>query len=54
MKESHSLHLEDQLSGYSGYSYPVMAELEDLELSTEAGDLFEAFNSVTLHYDGES
>lgn len=35
LKESHSLHLEDQLA-------------------EEGEDLFGAFSSVTLHYDGES
>jgi hypothetical protein len=45
MKESQSLHLEDHMSGYGE---------DDLDLAMEKGDLFGAFNSVTLHYDGES
>lgn len=36
LKESHSLHLEDQMAGVE-----------------ETEDLFGAFSSVTLHYDGE-
>jgi protein-serine/threonine kinase len=48
MKESQSLHLEDQISGCSEYRE------DELDLAMEKGDLFEAFNSVTLHYDGES
>jgi len=42
MKESHSLHLEEQMTGAVGYS----------SRSTE--DLFGAFSSVTLHYDGDN
>ncbi|KJA30119.1 hypothetical protein HYPSUDRAFT_126531 [Hypholoma sublateritium FD-334 SS-4] len=38
MKESHSLHLEEQLAGEG----------------TVGGDLFGGFSSVTLHYDGDS
>lgn len=40
LKESNSLHLEDQMKGMS------------LERGGE--DLFGAFSSVTLHYDGDS
>jgi protein-serine/threonine kinase len=40
LKESRSLHLEDETRG----------GMED-ELD---GDLFEAFSSVSLHYDGET
>lgn len=54
MKESHSLHLEDQLPGFTGYSQPGTPGDDGLDLSAESGDLFGAFNSVTLHYDGES
>ena len=39
MKESHSLHLEEQLEG---------------EGTVGGGDLFGGFSSVTLHYDGDS
>ena len=37
MKESNSLHLEEQSTGVG-----------------ESADLFGAFSSVTLHYDGDS
>lgn len=40
LKESNSLHLEEQLKG------AMDDELEE-------GDLFEGFSSVTLHYDGD-
>lgn len=39
LKESNSLHLEEQLKG------AMDDELEE--------DLFEGFSSVTLHYDGD-
>ena len=42
LKESNSLHLEEQMEGGGG---------ESME---EAEDLFGQFSSVTLHYDGDS
>jgi protein-serine/threonine kinase len=55
MKESHSLHLEDQTPGTAGYSHVDTPGADDgLEMTAENGDLFGAFNSVTLHYDGET
>jgi len=52
LKESNSLHLEDQTQGLTGSSQPGTPGLS-IEDEFD-GDLFEAFNSVTLHYDGES
>jgi protein-serine/threonine kinase len=56
MKESNSLHLDDQIVGVAGASPNGMCESAgDDELdSTTVVDLFGAFSSVTLHYDGES
>ena len=48
LKESNSLHLDDQY-GCSQPGTPGLSIEDELD-----GDLFEAFNSVTLHYDGES
>lgn len=45
LKESHSLHLEDQIVG-PGSRTP--------EEGLDGEDLFGAFSSVTLHYDGDS
>lgn len=56
IKESNSLHLDDQIVGVAGASPTGMSETPgDDELdSTTIVDLFGAFSSVTLHYDGES
>jgi protein-serine/threonine kinase len=56
MKESNSLHLEDQLPGGGGpSSAPGTPGVgADDGLDSDGGDLFGAFSSVTLHYDGES
>lgn len=50
LKESNSLHLESQTrygskTGTGGYK-------DGMEMRSD-GDLFGAFNSVTIHYDGE-
>ncbi|KDR83546.1 hypothetical protein GALMADRAFT_55812 [Galerina marginata CBS 339.88] len=46
LKESNSLHLEEQLPGDGYGKHGLSVE--------EAEDLFGAFSSVTLHYDGDS
>jgi hypothetical protein len=51
MKESHSLHLETQTAGGSRTPSPGNTPGEDG--SKYSDDLFEAFSSVTLQYDGE-
>ena len=51
LKESHSLHLDEQLTGVSGVGMGYGGVGLDDEL--EEGDLFGGFSSVTLHYDGE-
>ncbi|KAF8974404.1 kinase-like domain-containing protein [Flammula alnicola] len=48
LKESNSLHLEDQMEGGFGKGGGHGLSVE------EAEDLFGAFSSVTLHYDGDS
>jgi len=57
LKESRSLHLEDQIRGVAGAGAPAGPGTpgydDGLDVPSD-GDLFGAFNSVTLHYDGES
>jgi protein-serine/threonine kinase len=56
MKESNSLHLDDQIVGVAGASpngMPDTPGYDELDATTVV-DLFGAFSSVTLHYDGES
>ncbi|KII95354.1 hypothetical protein PLICRDRAFT_97679 [Plicaturopsis crispa FD-325 SS-3] len=58
LKESNSLHLEDQITGVAGAGVqlapgtPGLTADDGLDVPPE-GDLFTAFNSVTLHYDGD-
>jgi hypothetical protein len=56
MKESNSLHLEDQPRGVAGggmdYSAPETPGDDGLDYWDS--NLFDAFSSVTLHYDGDS
>ena len=47
LKESNSLHLEDQSTRSSGYR-------KGMSTDRRGEDLFGAFSSVTLHYDGDS
>ena len=47
LKESNSLHLEDQCLRSNGYS-------KGMSMERGGEDLFGAFSSVTLHYDGDS
>jgi protein-serine/threonine kinase len=58
LKESNSLHLEDQIQGVAGPRYapgtPGLTADDGLDIPADGVDLFGAFNSVTLHYDGES
>ncbi|EIW82223.1 Pkinase-domain-containing protein [Coniophora puteana RWD-64-598 SS2] len=57
LKESNSLHLELQGVAGAGYSVPPGPGTPGYDDGMEVpadGDLFGAFNSVTLHYDGES
>lgn len=56
LKESNSLHLEDQIQGVAGSSHPgTPGGGEDgIDGTAEGTDLFGAFSSVTLHYDGDS
>jgi hypothetical protein len=55
MRESQSLHLEEQTECGGPYSAPGTPGLSvDDGLDCESGDLFGAFSSVTLHYDGET
>ncbi|KAF9008886.1 kinase-like domain-containing protein [Cyathus striatus] len=50
LKESNSLHLEDQMVGKTGHSsQPGTPGIGD-----DGVDLFGAFSSVTLHYDGDN
>jgi protein-serine/threonine kinase len=57
LKESNSLHLEDQMQGIAGLSIapgtPGLTADDGMDLPPEGPDLFGAFSSVTLHYDGE-
>lgn len=63
MKESNSLHLEDQLTGVAGAGAagtgiitagPGTPGLDDgLDVPPTDSDLFGGFSSVTLHYDGD-
>lgn len=62
IKESNSLHLEEQIQGVAGRYVPGTPGLSaDDGMDTpgaESGirngqDLFGGFSSVTLHYDGE-
>jgi protein-serine/threonine kinase len=56
MKESNSLHLEDQFTGVASAGMlstgPATPGLDD-GLDVPDGDLFTGFSSVTLHYDGD-
>ncbi|KAG1715922.1 hypothetical protein ID866_1211 [Astraeus odoratus] len=53
IKESNSLHLENQTS-FGRRTSPGTPGYDDgMDMHTD-GDLFGAFNSVTIHYDGES
>ena len=47
LKESNSLHLEEQNMGGNGYT-------KGMSMDRGGEDLFGAFSSVTLHYDGDS
>ncbi|TFK43355.1 Pkinase-domain-containing protein [Crucibulum laeve] len=49
LKESNSLHLEDQMLGVAGHPNPGTPGVGD-----DGMDLFGAFSSVTLHYDGDT
>jgi protein-serine/threonine kinase len=51
--EPNSLHLEDQ-GGGGLHNTPGPGLSADDGLDSDGGDLFGAFSSVTLHYDGES
>ncbi|KAL0949624.1 hypothetical protein HGRIS_009669 [Hohenbuehelia grisea] len=54
LKESNSLHLEDQRIGVVA-STPGTPGVDDgIDAPSQTGDLFVAFSSVTLKYDGES
>jgi len=57
MKESNSLHLEDQYTGVAGAGVQSTGlgtpGLDDELDIPEGGDLFTGFSSVTLHYDGD-
>lgn len=58
LKESHSLHLEDQIQGVAGSATnpgtPGLSADDGMEAPPNgAVDLFGAFSSVTLHYDGD-
>jgi hypothetical protein len=53
MKESNSLHLEDQLTGVAGAGvYSTGLGTPGLDDGLD-DDLFTGFSSVTLHYDGD-
>jgi hypothetical protein len=57
LKESRSLHLEEQIRGVAGANVPAGPGTPGYDDGMDVpadGDLFGAFNSVTLHYDGES
>ncbi|KAF9221874.1 Pkinase-domain-containing protein [Gyrodon lividus] len=54
LKESRSLHLEEQFGVGASPIPPGTPGHDDGLDSPPDGDLFGAFNSVTLHYDGES
>ncbi|KAJ8523452.1 hypothetical protein ONZ45_g4 [Pleurotus djamor] len=55
LKESHSLHFEDQhVTGSTSMPGTPGVGPEDASSPSQTGDLFGAFSSVTLHYDGES
>ena len=47
LKESNSLHLEEQCMRNKGYT-------KGRSMKRGGEDLFGAFSSVTLHYDGDS
>ncbi|KAI6035198.1 Pkinase-domain-containing protein [Pisolithus orientalis] len=53
LKESNSLHLENQ-TGLRTRASPSTAGYDDGMDMSPGRDLFGAFNSVTIHYDGES
>jgi len=56
MKESNSLHLDDQLTGFARAGMPSIipgTPGPDDGLDVPDGDLFTGFSSVTLHYDGD-
>lgn len=52
LKESNSLHLEDQIVSVAGV--PSNQAGMDEGIQADGTDLFGAFSSVTLHYDGDS
>lgn len=52
LKESNSLHLEEQMPTLSGKSHS--SAHGGNTLGADGADLFGAFSSVTLHYDGEA
>jgi hypothetical protein len=61
IKESNSLHLDDQMHGVGTmrttprtHRMPGLTGDDEMDLPAEGYDLFGAFSSVTLHYDGES
>jgi protein-serine/threonine kinase len=51
MKESNSLHLDEQSPTPDWKSHPGAQTPNSI--GVESNDLFGAFSSVTLHYDGE-
>jgi len=53
LKESHSLHLEDQTVGIAGITRQAGTAGSNRD-DADGVDLFGAFSSVTLHYDGDS
>ena len=53
LKESNSLHLEEQFMGVVGVDAGPGTPGMDDELDLPEGDLFGGFSSVTLHYDGD-
>ncbi|KAF9246958.1 Pkinase-domain-containing protein [Melanogaster broomeanus] len=54
LKESSSLHLEEQCTLRASPGLPGTPGYDDGLDTPLDGDLFGAFNSVTIHYDGES
>lgn len=55
LKESNSLHLDDQIATVAGrpFRHPGTPGLDE-GIQADGTDLFGAFSSVTLHYDGDS
>lgn len=53
LKESNSLHLEDQFTGVEGAGMLPTGPGTPAYDDGLDGDLFTGFSSVTLHYDGD-